>query len=145
MVLVLLQYNRTWQHLVCHHICSFAYYILAPKFEVHCSLLPFSNNCVCRFNVTLCHTSQQFRFSLQYFLIVTLQVKYTCIHRTLGKHKHVCISKVTFSDSNEKYDYVVCITQHSFPLHLLILQSLLLTTPPKYLWSSLPFQNFQHW
>ena len=43
-----------------------------------------------------------------------------------------------------KYDDVVHITQHSFPLHFLILQSLLLTTPPKYFRSSLTFQNFQH-
>ena len=39
----------------------------------------------------------------------------------------------------------MCITVNSFPLHFFILQSLLLTIPPKYLRSSPPFQNVQHW
>jgi len=45
--------------------------------------------------------------------------------KTLGKHTHthVCIKKVTFSGGKEKYDDVVHITQHSFPLNFLILQS----------------------
>jgi len=165
------------------------YYIWAPKCEADCSVpLRFSSNSVCTFNITLCHTSQQFtslsstilitstdrykswsylscsliqfpitfgrkslnslittipKFSLQSFLIVTHQVKHTRVFKKiLGKHTRVSISKVTFSHGKEKYDDVVCITPNSFPLHFLILQSLLLITPPKYLRSPLPFQNF---
>jgi len=52
--------NWTWQHLLCHHICSFVYFIWPPKCEVHCSVpLRFFNNSLCSFNITLCHTSQQ--------------------------------------------------------------------------------------
>ena len=63
--------------------------------------------------------------------------------KILGKHAHFCISEVTLSDSKAKY-YVVCITPNSFPFHFFILRSLFLTTPPKYLRSSPPFQNVQH-
>ena len=82
MVLVLLQWlsskvwqcelNRTWQHLLCHHICSFVYCIWAPKCEVHFSVpLRFSNNTVCSFNITLCHTSQQITTHPTIILIIS--------------------------------------------------------------------------
>jgi len=86
MVLVLLQYlsskvlqselNRTWQHLVCHHICNFLYYIWGAKCAVDCSLpLRFSNNSVCTSNVTLCHITQQFT-SLPHIILITSGERY---------------------------------------------------------------------
>jgi len=180
--------NRTWQHLVCHHICNFIYYIWGAKCAVDCSLpLRFSNNSVCTSNDTLCHITQQstslphiilitsgemyklwsyssccfihfpftFRckslnklnstipiFSPHFFLKVPHQVSYTHIYKKiLGKHAHFCISKVTLSDSKAKwYKDAVCNTANSFLLHFFILQSLLLTTPPKYLKIPHPFK-----
>jgi hypothetical protein len=108
-----------------------------------CSFIHFPTTCRCKSLNTLNTTIPI--FSLQFFLKVTHQVSYTRIYKKiLGKHAHFCISEVTVSDSKAKY-YVVCITQNSFPFHFFILQSLLLTTPPKYLISSIPFQNVQHW
>jgi len=82
MVLVLLQYlsskvwqselNCTWQHLVCHHICNFIYYMCATKCAVDCSLpLRFSKNSVCTSNVTLCYITQQFTPLLHIILITS--------------------------------------------------------------------------
>jgi len=86
MVLVLLQWlsskvwqselNRTWQHLVCHHICNFIYCIWAAKCIVDCSLpLRFSNNSVCTSNVTLCHINQQF-ISFPHIILITSGERY---------------------------------------------------------------------
>ena len=68
--------NRTWQHLVCHHICNFIYCIWAAKCAVDCSLpLTFSNNSVCTSNVTLCHNTQQFT-SLPHIILITSGERY---------------------------------------------------------------------
>ena len=68
--------NRTWQHLVCHHICNFIYCIWAAKCTVDCSLLlMFSNNSVCMSNVTLCHITQQFT-SLPHIILITSGKRY---------------------------------------------------------------------
>ena len=132
--------NVTLCHIT-HQFTSLPHIILVTSAERYklwqyssCSFIHFPITFRCKSLTTLNTTIPI--FSLQSFLKVT----HPHLQKTLGKHVHFRISEVTVWDSTAKY-YVVCITQNSFPFHFFILQSLLLTTPPKYLRSSPPFQN----
>jgi hypothetical protein len=83
-------------------------------------------------------------FSLESSLKVTNQVSYTRIYKKYWVNMHTFITQKSCFRQQSKIIWICTVHYSKFAPHFLILQSLF-TSPLKYLRSSTPFQNAEHW